>query len=1518
MKRVSTVLFGTLALLLLQGTLLASGDELAGDRVEATTVAADFIPVSDSYWHSPAGNPHPEAAQFTPDARLEIVEERNEYTKVYRDPDDPLKRTAMIGSAPLHYATKDGVWTDIDTTLIPKGGLLAVTKNRFETFLADRLRSGHMVEIKSDGFWLRSGEGLSFLLEAKDGGRQRLAERADGTRARSVGAVAVYAGALGGDLVQRVGRLRVEQHLVLSSAPAALAATPDGSLVLRETVRFAPGLTPFLDDTEVRDSAVTGTLLALKDETGHPVFLLEPPTAYETNALAEAHGADTHVGEYRVTRDGDAIVVEKVFAGDWFLAADRAYPVTLDPTVQTTVRTDNTAFHTGYVYRCGGCTGGEYERVISYGAAEYPSYGDRLVVSTAGSTRQKKAWMSFNVSGLHRYITLVNWVKLDIWLDAITTWPGNHGEVRFNDVNMDVCAYDASTANGGAIYTAIDGGSNYLSSPMGGTCSPQSAGSPYTPVACIAPHWHTLDLCGAATTVLKNNRNANIGYFNVGMELTNEGIDQQLRFQDRQHAYYPRVYVNYNVGCTSGADCNDNISCTDNNCNSGRCEYPINANMCYIASICRNRNFVNPANQCQKCNPGTGAGQSFTAWMNDNALACTDSNSCTHSDHCSAGACLATAYTCNDNKACTTDTCDGDGTCTFTINANRCLIGGTCYNKDQANPSQPCQTCRSDWAAYYQTHWGYDNTRTCSDNDLCTHSDHCSSGSCIATAYSCDDSRTCTQDICNGDSTCTHNILPGTCYITNVCYNDEQTSPFNDCKKCDANLTQVAWVNWSLGQACASDGKTCTTDICSGTGTCLHNINPGTCLIGAVCYNNLDDKPGDKCHECASALSQTAWSNVPNNTVSQACYPCTGGGHNIGICHNGIQWCTNGAWGACGGMQCPITDVCDYLDNDCDGNTDEDYTTLRQACDGGDYDSCVGGTRTCREDGTGVECVNDGAIAFFRFEEGTGAQVSTSSGIVTTSYRTPPRTGTITGANWTSSGYSGSKALIFDGVNDYVDIAHHTTMDLTTALTMEAYIYPTAATGVWRVIGGLYNGGQGGYYMAVNFTQGPGFSAWFGVTCGWKYSNQLPPLNKWTHVAATFDGTNARLFIDGAKVHQSACNGNGGQLGASTSPMHIGGLGAYNPTQAPFAGAIDDFGVYKTALTEAQIKARSRDGDSCDGADNDCDGLVDEAKYPDFNTTNINPTRAGQWVNKFSPCDGTDTDWCIHGTYSCSSDNRSLVCTNESPANIPEICDGLDNDCNLVLPLNEHDDDNDSFMICEGDCDDNSTAFHPAHEETCDGFDNNCDNVLPVAEQDLDADLHLACIPGQLFSNGTRLQWADCDDANPRVHKDYPEVCDSIDNDCDGKVDQADPNYLVPKIDSYSPIGSAAGETGPRTMNVTFYGKNFVPTADANVTSFNFGYGVTVNSVSVPSTQQMVVNITIKVASGGDEDQLYAPHDIQITMGNCVINMPDGFDVYDPAAVPTLTQWGVVALGALLLGLGLVAIRRRRFGHLTV
>ncbi len=104
---------------------------------------------------------------------------------------------------------------------------------------------------------------------------------------------------------------------------------------------------------------------------------------------------------------------------------------------------------------------------------------------------------------------------------------------------------------------------------------------------------------------------------------------------------------------------------------------------------------------------------------------------------------------------------------------------------------------------------------------------------------------------------------------------------------------------------------------------------------------------------------------------------------------------------------------------------------------------------------------------------------------------------------------------------------------------------------------------------------------------------------------------------------------------------------------------------------------------------------------------------------------------------------------------------------------------------CDADCDDGDPAVNPDAAELCNGVDDDCDGAIDE-DSASDAGTWYADADGDGFGDATRATSAcaqpaghvadagDCDDGDAAVNPDATELCDTIDNDCDGTVDEPD------------------------------------------------------------------------------------------------------------------------------------------------
>jgi hypothetical protein len=199
-----------------------------------------------------------------------------------------------------------------------------------------------------------------------------------------------------------------------------------------------------------------------------------------------------------------------------------------------------------------------------------------------------------------------------------------------------------------------------------------------------------------------------------------------------------------------------------------------------------------------------------------------------------------------------------------------------------------------------------------------------------------------------------------------------------------------------------------------------------------------------------------------------------------------------------------------------------------------------------------------GLVAAYKFEEASGSTVVDASG--------KGNTGTISGASRITEGRFG-KALYFDGVDDWVTVNDAASLDLTTGMTLEAWVYPTVDMTQWATVILKEQPGGALYELHANGDQSQPLTS---VTVGGRHrvlsGGSWLLANQWTHLAATYDGTMQRLYVNGTQVAQRPQTG---PIQVSSSPLRMGGNSIWGEF---FQGRIDEVRVYNRALNATDIQ----------------------------------------------------------------------------------------------------------------------------------------------------------------------------------------------------------------------------------------------------------------------------------------------------------------------------------------------------------
>ena len=197
-----------------------------------------------------------------------------------------------------------------------------------------------------------------------------------------------------------------------------------------------------------------------------------------------------------------------------------------------------------------------------------------------------------------------------------------------------------------------------------------------------------------------------------------------------------------------------------------------------------------------------------------------------------------------------------------------------------------------------------------------------------------------------------------------------------------------------------------------------------------------------------------------------------------------------------------------------------------------------------------------GLVAAYDFDESSGTSALDASG--------NSNTGTITGATRTSGKFG--SALNFDGKKDLVRINGSAALNVSSEVTLEAWVNPAVTQDGWRTI---LQREAVAYWLHASHNNGNLRPATGGTFKGeefWFPSPSSIPVNSWSHLALTYDGNLLRLYVNGNVVASRAVTGS---IQTNDKPLWIGGSEQFGEF---FQGRIDEVRVYNRALSQSEIR----------------------------------------------------------------------------------------------------------------------------------------------------------------------------------------------------------------------------------------------------------------------------------------------------------------------------------------------------------
>ncbi len=495
-------------------------------------------------------------------------------------------------------------------------------------------------------------------------------------------------------------------------------------------------------------------------------------------------------------------------------------------------------------------------------------------------------------------------------------------------------------------------------------------------------------------------------------------------------------------------------------------------------------------------------------------------------------------------------------------------------------------------------------------------------------------------------------------------------------------------------KACTKDSECAANQKCQSQ-VCVKKVVVDTCQSSADCGTSKICENG-KCKQGGCTHNST-----------RPCYAGSKGTKGVGVCNAGTQTCKDGIWDVCVGEVLPQKESCNSKDDDCDGKIDEALgcgcnVDEKRECYSGPPDTknkgiCLAGTQYCSKDGKWGDCLRES----LPYKEDCDGKDNDCNGKTDESFAgkgDPCPTGKFGACSQGIKACIGGK-IVCDEINKAKkEICDQQDNDCDGQIDEDG-VCANCDEGKERT---CYTGPQG--------TVGKGICKSGKAKCvNGKWSpclgESLPSAEKCgDSIDNNCNGQVDEICVECKQNEKRDCyKGTGGCVKLSE-----GKYTCFSPCKT---GQKTCFGG-RWGTCKGEVNPTK---EACDGLDNDCDGSVDEG---------CNCKTGEKRFCYSGPPQTRGRGECKAGVQTCDSQGKWSACQGEVKPET-ERCDGKDNDC----------------------------------DGNTDGFSKLCYSGPPGSEK------RGQCRTGaQACNNG---KWSSC----VGERKPKPEICDGLDNDCDGAID---------------------------------------------------------------------------------------------------------------------------------------------------